>query len=446
MRARLTITTCFLVVLCWEAPTLAQTQNRFDITLEGPWILFQDAKFPLDGSGTKTVPVVIAIVPGVADDNDDEAFHTLALSTGDGYLLRKPNAYCIIFDNLCAQNVAPSGKTSLDPDGYPKTLPLPVNAAYGWWATYQKGKNVTALILPMPDSYSNDGVYHMRFGPKYDLNATGYTDQERSIAVQLHYSKGPSQFSLRSCTSPTAAGCNVKPVPDIDHTNLNNTGTLRIVMKAPDNDSYCDVHVRAAYPEMIKLLGLGKNPTIAVIDPARSIDSSGKPSYPTGSDDCLFDDPQQYATAVRHSTEHKMSGEDLSLSQQFSAIVGLLNSLQLPSDEKKKLPLAALNAALLDPLDPDFPRISQLLRIRQLLRRSARVIDAISAKLTAQLTAQVYDEFLSQLSVKVDVQPTKEDADLLRQLDDLRKVRESMDIFDRGKSGADCRAPIMLVQ
>jgi hypothetical protein len=451
MKPRLMLAIRLVILLCCAVPVLAQ--NRVDVILEGPWILFQDHNFLLaDGS---TGNVVIAMVPGVADENDDEAFHTLAISAGDGYLVENPAMYCVTFGagaDTCGKNVVPNGKTALDKDGYSAVEPLPVYAADTWGNTYASGKNVTALILPMPDSYSNDGVYRMRFAAAFNVHGTGYKDREASIGIQLHYGNGPSDFNLFSCVSPKAADCKTVPTVSTDHTKLKNTGTLQIVMKAPDNNDPCDFHVRKAYPQLIKLLNSNKNANIAFIDPARHIDSSGTPDYPDD-DDCLELDPQG-PNGGNATMMHYKSSPEQPLPEQIGIIRQDLAKLseRLPLDEKKRIPLVAINAAALN-LDAKFPKISQLARLQGLLSGTAKELDILSGKLMSQLSAQLdwrlNAQVFGQRTDKVEIQPTKEERQQLEELRELQQARSRIDEFmddSGGKNGADCRAPVMQVQ
>jgi hypothetical protein len=276
----------------------AAADNRLDITLEGPWILYEYTNPNFAGGKT----VLVAITPGgVVPDypegssmqQDPKLFHHVSLRTGDGYFIQRANIYCLAFEDKSGLHCGDFGNgTRLDPDGYPPAAgPLQVKVSQNWQWTHLT--TATALILPMPNSYSNDGVWPMRFGRAYHPSGFEYKPwktPKHSIAVQLHYENGPSGFNLfmcsddlRKCTLPTG----------IDHTALENTGTLRIVMKSPENEDVCDLHVRHAYPRMLALLDL-PNPEIAVIDPARGVKNDGAGDY----DDplnCLPNDEQGHA-------------------------------------------------------------------------------------------------------------------------------------------------------
>jgi hypothetical protein len=483
MKARAIIPTCCTALLCCAASVTVHAQNRVDITLEGPWILFQDPSFKLTNDATsKTVPVLIAMVPDVTDNNDDEAFHSMAIVAGDGFFVEKPNVYCITFDLKCAQNIVASQKKLLSQDGYAQPIPLSVHAGTGWWSMYQKayknGGKVTAFILPMPDSYSNDGVYQMRFAPKFDVDGNGYdTKVKASIGVQLHYRKGPTSFDLVSCTLPTATSCNAPAALKVDHTKLKNTGTLRIMMRAPAINNACDNHVRKAHPKLIKLLDSDKNSNLAFIDPARYIDAHDNAHY----DEiygwsCLKNDPQQHddqgnRTSVSSLGSEPMSGTNHSLATQLGAIVSDFNNLPLSAyhgltdDDKKSLKLEAVNAVndpeKFEPLDPDFPRISQVTRIQDLLRISEQGVVRLSAKVAAQLTAdrlnsQLTAQFLEQQTLELDIHPLDSDVSpgatnldpLDTLLSELEKIKKLIEKFLKAptKNGADCLAAVMKVE
>ena len=272
MKARLTTTVFFAASLCCLLAGCAKPcpKNRLDITLAGPWLLYQDFQFDAWG---KKVPVLIAIAPkgaGAAttdmgdkdkEDHHDSQYHHLPqISAGDGYYIQDAGVYCLYFDDKCA----PKGPNSLRSAGYFQvaTLPAAFHGENGKtiWDLIDPTK-VVAVILPMPDSYSNAGVWKARFGTSLDTIRSGHSsEREISIGLQLHYANGPTEFYLRRCDVPaTAENCRHK-LNNINHTNLKNTGTLEVLMRAPDNISACDPHVRYAYKMVLDLLGPGYQP------------------------------------------------------------------------------------------------------------------------------------------------------------------------------------------
>src|SRR5271157_1681167 len=191
---RLMIFACILLLLCGATGCCKKGSNRLDIALEGPWILYEDSQFDDHG---KKVPALIAIAPiGATVESlkpDDYAHHhSPQLSTGDGFYIQKPflkkaHIFCLTFDGKCA----PEGPESLSSDSYPpsRLLKLTRISGSGAWDWVTASKMQAVLILPMPDSFSNDGTWNMRFGPK--------GDETHSIGLHLHYANGPEKFSLQ---------------------------------------------------------------------------------------------------------------------------------------------------------------------------------------------------------------------------------------------------------
>lgn len=454
MNVRSAAFACFLFLLCCAASGL--TQTRLDITLEGPWILYtyQDSSF--ENGNT----VLVAITPGGVVNDDAGAgpkyFHSISVTTGDGYYIVVPSVYCLTFDSHCSR----AGITKLDPDGYP-VVAAPVNVtappSWKWMNLYQSPTFATALILPMPDSYSTDGAWPMHFAPTFDINGNGYADSntpKHSIALQLHYSVGPSNFGLLNCNNlPSCSSATA-----VAHTMLQNTGTLRIVMKSPENDDVCDPHVRHAYPLMIGLLGKDNNKAIKVIDPARGIDDSGNSIYAdNATNNCLQRDDQN---------PHPSGGVSISSHQQskpikkrsFSAQIGqILDSLTNISKEassenkdrqsKELLLLAQMTSDIKHAavgLDDQFPRVSQMARIDQLLKLSLANIRVVEEQFRDESRTK---DLASRRRV---ARHPSSDTSLRFTLPTLLDTADSeikhylADSLTKGAN--DCRAPIMLVQ
>jgi hypothetical protein len=470
MKSRLMRTMCFIALLCCSFPAFAQ--NRLDITLEGPWILFQVPKFNRgDGTG-KTVSVLIAMAPGVVGMGTTD-FHYPALIAGDGYYVEIPRIYCVNFQGKCGENVA-AGPDHLSPDGYPQPTPLSVkNHWKDWVEAYKNGTYVTVLILPMPDSYSNDGVYPMRFGKQFDSTGNTYVETLKypSIGVQLHYGKGPTDFSLSACDSanPTVSSCNLPAGLKHPNTKLDNSGTLRIVMKAPETADYCDNHVRTAYPKMLNLLdnrplkvGQNDNQDKAYIDPAGNVDDLGKPDYQYNAKDCLPNDPQKLVPFIANgSGEHKMSDSTQSelLKSYLTDIANVIDGLHaLTDDQRKSLLLSTVHSEVSRATDPnflsnEFPRLSQLSRIDQLLHEASSQSDALAAQLTQLLNRQLLSDLdLTAQDVNGDPAPgnerssdTEKVLDQLKDVDRLRTAYKRALAANPSKDAKDCRAPLMLV-
>jgi hypothetical protein len=179
----------------------------------------------------------------------------------------------------------------------------------------------------MPDSYSSGGTWFMEFASRFDATGKGYANSpagtaRHSIGILLHYAHGPDKFNLLACDASvthSVANCKTPPT-DILHTQftqLDNTGTLDIVMKAPESEDACDPHVRSAYPTMLKVIdptplksGRNINQSIGYSEPAINEDAGGKPVYETNSDttqnSCFSnDDPQNPSYRANGSNDIK---------------------------------------------------------------------------------------------------------------------------------------------
>jgi hypothetical protein len=410
MRVRLMIVACLATLLCSAAaqtPPTPPPPNQFDLTLEGPWILYQYKNANLGGG----VPVLIVVAPKI-----DNIFHLPVVSAGDGYELWQNGIYCLTFDATCAK---PGAKLLTPGKNYPSTNPptgpLPVKfslaTANGDWdlVSLNRKRSFFALILPMPDSYSNDGVWHMQFSSKFDVSGNGYSgDKGYSIGVQLHYNTGPTTFDLVSCKDLTTAGCKY-PVPVANHTSLTNTGTLRIVMKAPNIDNACDPHVRSLYHPTLWLLDdqpftgptKNSNQNIAYIDPARRIDDQGHGVYTDAPyTSCYKSDPQ--------ANDSPGAGMFMSKTRvfQLDQLNGLIETLQSLN----------LSAAIIDQLK------------------------TVSASLSGQYAYPLSG--LSRLAQSLRSAACElEEMGRVEYAEELRRVADDVE----SKNGADCRAAIMVV-
>jgi hypothetical protein len=427
MKTRSTIATEFILLLCSAASALSQTkQAHLDIALEGPWILYEDHAFL---NGKNKVDVLIAMAPGVGDDTKQYNHHPPVFTMGDGFPI-PAGINCVGFDTNT--NCAPKRqKTTLLAGDYPGAKLLGVSAPVGWtWYTDSYRVYGTYLILPMPDSFSNDGTWHMRFGSRFDKNGNGYgvaVTPQHTIGVQLHYNSGPNNLYLIHCKTPDDS-------PNATHCNtpsraLENTGTLRIAMKAIDSNDACDPHVRYAYPEMLLLLDktdlnpdtqpkANSNQEIAYIDPVRFVDDSGNPSYDDTTYKCFEHDPQKPPTTNPSQPASLAMLMNQTLVSQLDNILKQIRDLQLTDCVKDPVLYCKIqNESASLHKDSLFPTLSQLSRLDQLLRLSADDAEKLSksSKSKAEL-----EELATNLIHVADSVPTK--------------------------NGNDCRAPIMLVQ
>jgi hypothetical protein len=401
--------------------------NRLDISLDGPWILYQDMEFNEYG---KNVAVLVAIAPISAtveslQGNDYKHHHSPQLSTGDGYyisnaFLQKAHIYCLTLDSRCARK----GPRSLNSDSYPPDHLLKVQRknATGTWDWRTASRNQAALILPMPDSFSNDGTWNMRFSPD--------GDEIHSIGLHLHYANGARELALQSCSDsekPTVATCNTP----VDGSSLTNTGTLRIQMRAPDNDDPCDWHVRNAWEEMFKILSPSISNNYPHIEPAQRINPDGTGKY--GLKPCPEDDPHNHdpkdngrATPGKGTTriaETSQLSPDLPLTQEFlkqfsENIAAILTVKHEDSSEWRSLELLQKESQT---LNPNLPRISQVSLMVDLGRSSANLIDRLSAE-------------------------HARDDHLISVLNSFKIERKNFQDNANTKNGGDCRAPVVMVE
>lgn len=225
-----------LAPICIAHSAFAQT--RLDVSLEGPWILYEWKNF--DGHNS----MLLAMTPPVP------GHYLPVFTTGDGLQIKKPGIYCVAFGATCTT----IANVLTNPDPYPPTAFLPVHPYGGQlsWATVQS--NATTFLLPMPNSISNDGI-DPDMTTRRDISTPhGDKVQHPAIGVQLHYDKGPSSFDLFSCTgTPPSTVCTSSLLAN----PLTNYGTLRIMVKAEDHADTadpCDYHVKMAYHSMLMFM------------------------------------------------------------------------------------------------------------------------------------------------------------------------------------------------
>jgi hypothetical protein len=444
MKVRALLTVCFVILLA-KSPFAVAQDNRFDITLEGPWIFYVDHSLA-------PWPVLIAIAP-----NTHSAPYwrhdPIIVSSGDGFVLgdynsdhdqQVGNIYCLLYGTDCG----PKGATTLKFEDYYGGPPLQMKHPSGqasWdWITVAHQANATALILQMPDSYSDDGAWPMRFAPKYDGTVNVYGQPElHSIGVQLHYTAGPDDFDLALCTSGNIKKCMtpISGVPTIKgHTHLNNSGTLRIVMKAPPTETVCDPHVRRIFPKMMDIVGWADNKNKSVIDPAHKVKDNGDGAFdedfpgegvtePDGVTpySCLRRDGQNPAC----DTSNPPCDSDLLSKPPVQTYGPWLEALthlkakieKLPPDQKKPYLQTIVSENLA------YPSLSQLATIQVLIKTAYD-----------KLGAGNQDEASSLPSAK---KMGKDEP--VATLPEVFKILKFLNTPPT-KSGADCKAAVMLVK
>jgi hypothetical protein len=464
---RLLISASLVLFACSMTGCRHKPKNRLDIALEGPWVLYQETRFESNG---KHVTVLVAIAPNGAIDYKDvgsvvqytsDGLHHRPpqISTGDGYYVMNPDIYCLTFDDQCA----PEGRTALNFGGYPESMVLTMNShdptgpPTAWdWVSAVNGLSDTVLILPMPDSVSNDGVWSMRFSKKFDPNGIGYGDPHpQSIGLMLHYSHGPKTFGLRSCEGkPSVANCYAAPKDRdtkmplaLKTTELKNSGTLRISMKAPSNEDACDRHVRMAYPEMLKLLNNNFNADKAVVEPAQGTRSDGSPVFEGGGGGnyCFTKDPQGQPNPLGAAASEHMPDIPILIGQ----IDDVLKAFDgIPKALRDSLLFPEIKSAR-DGLDPNFPRISQIERIGALVRLSTAQIDVLleerEKKKGAKVALHAPEPAQAGLAPNAGISTfllTGPDYDSLKTLQAAEKPAADA---PPTKNGNDCKAAIMLV-
>jgi hypothetical protein len=328
------------------------------INIEGPWIYHVDSQFKDESGNSESV--LIAMSPAVDK-------HVASFSTGDGFQILQPGVYCVGFDSLCAP--AHSGSKSSLPG---KLLRVKAPGGWNWYSNLNN--TMIYLILPLPDDYANDGVYRMKFGSKF---GTFGLEEKHSIGLSLRYANGPSTINLSSnCSAPSVPSCPFDGVfPDQD-----NSGTLRITLKAPDDPTDdCDNHVRLAYHNMLKAidskslqLGINVNKDHGYID---------LPKYDAG---CYGKDPQNDGGLEAHVAEMPEPPPIRDVAAQLNKIVSDLGNKDLLQyhlfREELTQEAADLKIGKEDQGRGRVPSYSQLTHIQFLLARSMAAIDDVSKK------------------------------------------------------------------
>lgn len=215
---------------------LTFAQTRFDVSLEGPWILYEWKNF----DGAKSM--LLAMTPPAP------GHYAPVFTTGDGAQIQDLGIYCVGFNGTCITNSKPFPTTS---QYFPPSL-LQVYVIGNNVSWSRVNSNAIAFLLPMPYSISNDGI-DPDMTTRRDISTPyGDTAQHPAIGVQLHYDTGgTSTFDLLKCTGPSPAACTSPKL------SVQNNGTLRIMVKTeehPDAADACDYHVKMAYHSMLMLL------------------------------------------------------------------------------------------------------------------------------------------------------------------------------------------------
>lgn len=474
-------------LLLLAGPTLVSAQHQTEIAISGPWILYQDNKFEIrnpDGTITGYSPVLIAIAPtGAIDPNDigfsdrhkpDGRHHRPPqLSTGDGYYITNQNIYCLAsapsqMGGLTC-DMKWSAKSTTD-----KSVPIKIlcpmtscpKGHWDWW-TVVTGKTVqTALILPMPDSITNDGTWGVKFAKDFDESGAKYTYdtdphdttsnpppiKNHSTGLVLHYKDGPNQWGLVQCASAPAKGHQYFGPGDCTQlatignnrtdTHLENSDTLRIQMKAPYNADGCDIHVRQAHRQMTYLLGFKDIHNF--IEPAYYLDANNIDFDKPSSHYCLTREKQKLGTnlpktAVEaaymlHETDEaeedlevplptaeeltKFVNDFATVANSFDGKVGTkvlafdpavsgTNSTHMADDESTDIydrqdffsANQAVNQAseIRQTFNPDFPRISQVVRMATLLQSSREKIARFRNNNLLKLQQNDWNDLLNKL-------------------------------------------------
>jgi hypothetical protein len=455
-RSLIVLSVVALLGLC--APTFAQPY--LDIALEGPWILYEEQQFkskdPVSGKDVY-VPVLVAISPSGAtaysmSRHDVQDHHEAQMSTGEGYYIRSNGIFCLTFGDKCypQANGASLKVDSQYPNGGTKggILPVPFGASGDTtWPWQLQGAANRVLILPMPDSYHNDGVWAMRFRGKHDLSYT-FKEIRASIGIVLHYSKGPDRLGFYGCDTSHPAWDNcTTPETDSqgDQVSLDNTGTLRLQMRAPDNEDACDHHVRRGYHVLFHTISSTSNQAYAFIEPAKRINADGsgvfespdKNKHPCWTKDLKLHDQDDSLAKVKTSTASgnkktaPSSGTEMFSTTMFIApLTDIQNQLKqfmtAPDSKLQVLDTAEGDVVMaLSIANSRFPTLSDVRRIKSLPNDAADSIKQV----------------LSDKDIKI--KPLVR-AKLLIIVGKLRAL--SVTITGATKNGADCRAAMVVLR
>jgi hypothetical protein len=438
MKTRLMTVVCFGALICYTIP--AFTQNRLDVILQGPWILYVDKEF----ASPKTV--LVAFTTGTDPNSAGNFPHNEPyFSTGNGTVLVPGTTYCVGFDHECAKqrystlpgpSVPGIPITNLTHDGYPQSpVLLPVHAQPGWKWSNHRTKYGSYIVFPMPDSYSNEGVFQMSLGAAF---AKPGTPSGQPIGIQLHYdglSAGATELELFDCGG-SASAIDCKQVVNAQP----NYGTLEVEMKAPRNENACDWHVRSAYSKMLSLIDPNNqyNQNIKYIDvpytfPQIQIPLPGPGpvpvpvsiSIPYYHPDCYACDEQNPNYRSECPLEKEVYASTMRpRDKMHSAMPGVKNELDKVVDDLKPF------------LNADNDLLKHLSDIQSTL---STVQSGKQVELLPTFSQLETLEYLLQEPVAADKNHEKFKAALL----EVQNFASDVKYVEAVKDGKDCRAPIM---
>jgi hypothetical protein len=458
MKARLTMGLAIAGAVFWAAAcghSCSGCGPRTDITLQGPWILYQDTAFQTD-RGKVSVLIAIAPMNGLdtsappqGNPNEKILHMPPMVSNGDSYPVRKPGVYCLTFGDVCA----PRGPHRMEPDHYPGAQLLDVQPAPGRdWFTAGSGQVV--FILPMPDTFSAHGSWGAHFAQTFDEMGAAYVAQQGSethaIGITLHYAKGPEYFDLRKCQdgTRTAETCDQPFSPKASasgrsNANLINHGFLQIEMKAPLGAGACDSHVRFVYPKMLDILDPNRvqerNKNILVIEPANST-ADGTPQYEHNLDPnpkgCFHTMDCQNPKGASDLSCMPMPPQPDPLTEEN--LQKIRQALKYLCDPQKKLglvPNCAQLSFLAADIDPDIPRTSELTMFVSLLGQAGTYADK-----GLNLGLAKHTKKTAAPQAHPPEQASSTDPETLAFLKALRDAAEDMVKYEQPKTGSDCLA------
>ncbi|HTC47738.1 MAG TPA: hypothetical protein VK722_10480 [Candidatus Aquilonibacter sp.] len=421
MKTRWICAACFLAFACSVASAFGQ---QLDVLLDGPWIYQVDTQF--HPGGHANMPVLIAMAPSVPGHTGP------TFTTGDGAdLTNTPGVFCVSLGGLgCA--VSTSNATDLNSTPYTALYHLPIHAKGGAspWAWYQYASDASRarsswyIILPIPDSASNDGVEGFYFGSTFGIYPN--PAQSQNIGTMLHYKDSQGAVSLYKCTGSSGTYGDNCTTPQFQKKQPN-TGTLRISFSAPDdkapyNVPYCDYHIRDAYHSSMLFLDetqldLGTNTNQAYgyadLPPA---DSDPAQCYP-----CDSQNPHGLGNCAYMEA---MSPDSVDVRTQLADIVNAIGGRK----DRDGLQYAELQS-ISEQLKGQLPQRSQLLSIQRLLHLSKQGIENLYLQ-----------EFEVQKKAK-----TKEIATPSQDILVLKRMEDDLDvhILRAASGGKDCRAAQM---
>jgi hypothetical protein len=411
----------WVALLLWCSEAVAKNQ-KLDIILEGPWIYYQDANYN-DGTGTPKA-VLVAMAP-----NTGHYYPTF--TTGHGTTFPSPGVvYCVGYGNTCATGSGTLG-TGNSPK-HPDLQLIDVKTPQSWVWYANLADDYWYLILPMPNSASNDGVDYMFLEKTFQTPVSAGTDPQYSIGLQLHYDSWPSdKVSLIYCTDPGAVSTADKCENPRMYSDQTQYGTLRISMTGLEETGtakQCNYHLRAAYNRMILFLdntsldsGNNVNANKEYID-LRSEDTD---DYDAA---CYFCDPQHPDA----SCSQMLMGRIRPKMDAKSLLADIIHDLtpldHLDKENEYGLQLKGLKEISAE-VTGRFPTPPQLVRIKRLLDLSIRGV-----------------QYFYQKEGKVEPRKQIEGKEPLLAPKVAGEERQLLDYINfSSTSGKDCKAAQMLI-